>query len=188
MKRTMIAAAVLLAAAVAGAQEKKPLLEGPKSISHEPVICVREGQMPSLQMKVEGKGELRAYFRRINTTDWCSVEGVNDGPLSHVTLPKFEGGDEIEYFFVLLDGRRVLARSGTIYRARVTEACETPWVRYNLHLSMDCGENTAGSIPSSTAAGYSIKNVLVDGRPPYGSPDRPNPQGLQPKDAKGKAN
>jgi len=173
MKQTMIAAAVLLAATVATAQ-------GLMSISHEPVVCVKEGEMPSLQMKVDGKGELRAYFRRINTTDWCSVEGTNDGPLSHVTLPKFEGGDEIEYFFVLLDNRRVLARSGTIYRARVTQACETPYVRYNLRLTMDCGENTAGSIPSSTAAGYSVNDRLVNGRPPYGSPDKPNPQDIPP--------
>lgn len=174
MKHTLIAASVALAAVVAVAQE-------PLSIKHEPVTCIRGGEMPSLQMKVDGEGELRAYFRRINTTDWCSVEGVNDGPLSRVTLPKFEIGDEIEYFFVLLDGRRVLARSGTIYRVRVTEGCETPWVRYSLRLSMDCGENTAGSIPSSTVAGYSVRNVLVDGRPPYSSPDRPNPQGLEPR-------
>lgn len=174
MKRTLIVAAIVLAATVTVAQE-------PMSIKHEPVTCLRGGEMPSLQMQVVGEGELRAYFRRINTTDWCSVEGVNDGPLSRVTLPKFELGDEIEYFFVLLEGRRVMARSGTIYRAKVTQQCETPWLRYNFRLVMDCGENTAGSIASSSAAGYSIRNVLVDGRPPYSSPDRPNPQGLEPR-------
>jgi hypothetical protein len=173
MKRTMLAALLLSATSA--------IAQGPTSIAHEPVTCLRGGEMPSLQMKVEGDGQLRAYFRRINTTDWCSVEGVNQGPLSRVTLPKFEGGDEIEYFFVLLDGRRVLARSGTIYRARVTGSCETAWVRYNMRLVMDCGENTAGSIPSSTAAGYSVRDILVEGRPPYGSPDRPNPQGLAPR-------
>jgi len=191
MKKTLIAAAVLLAASVAAAQQQppqQPQPERPMSISHEPVVCIREGEMPSLQMKVEGKGELRAYFRRINTTDWCSVEGVNDGPLSHVALPKFEGGDEIEYFFVLLEGRRVLARSTTIYRAKVTQACETPWVRYSMRLTMDCGENSAGSIPSSMGAGYSIRDVLVEDQPPFGSPDRPNPQKLPPVSRRAKSN
>lgn len=171
MKRTLIAAAVLLTAAVAGAQDQM-------SISHESVTCVKSGEMPSLQMQVAGKGELRAYFRRINTTDWCSVEGTNDGPLSRVTLPKFENGDEIEYFFVLLEKRRVLARSGRIYRAKVSDTCETAFVRYPMRLTMDCGDNSAGSIPTAMGAGFSIKNDLVDGNPPYGSPDRPNPAGL----------
>jgi hypothetical protein len=175
MKSKLILAATLLVASVAGAQEQTGT--GQMGIGHEPVTCIRGGEMPSLQMKVEGKGELRAYFRRINTTDWCSVEGTNDGPLSRVTLPKFEAGDEIEYFFVLLDNRRVLARSARIYRAKVTESCETAWVRYDVRLTMDCGDNAPGSIPSSMGAGYSVNDTLVDGNPPYGSPDRPNPAG-----------
>jgi hypothetical protein len=165
MKRTLILAATLLAASIAGAQEL--------SISHEPVMCIRAGEMPTLQMKVEGQGELRAYFRRINTTDWCSVEGINDGPMSRVVLPKFDGGDEIEYFFVLLDGRRVLARTGKIFRAKVDSACETAWLHRAISLRMDCGDKTAGSVPSSMMAGYSVDDKLVEGHPPYGSPDRP---------------
>jgi hypothetical protein len=170
MKRTLIVAAMLLVAAVAGAQDQM-------FISHEPITCINAGEMPALQMQIQGEGEVRAYFRRINTTDWCSVEGTNDGPLSRVALPKFEAGDEIEYFFVLLEKRRVLARSARIYRAKVTESCESPFVRYALKISMDCGENTAGSIPSAMRAGYSIRNEQIDGEPPYGCPDRPNPAG-----------
>lgn len=171
MKRTLIVAATLIAASVAGAQERM-------SVSHESLICIKAGEMPALQMQIQGKGDVRAYFRRINTTDWCSVEGTNDGPLSRVALPKFESGDEIEYFFVVLEKRRVLARSAKIYRARVTDSCDTPFVRYALKISMDCGENTAGSIPNAMRAGFAVRNELVDGDPPVGSPDRPNPAGV----------
>ena len=107
-------------------------------------------------MKIEGEGELRAYFRRINTTDWCSVEGTNDGPLSRVVLPKFETGDEIEYFFVLLDGRRVVARSPRIYRARVTRRLRDRRSRATSQLALSCGED-AQAIPASFGAGYALE-------------------------------
>ena len=141
-------------------------------IEHTPVSCVRAGELPLLQVKVDAKGELRGYFRRINTTDWCSVEGDNDGPLSRVVLPKFETGDEVEYFFVLIDGVRVVARSPRIYRVRVTADCETAWARHMIRLSMSCGDDAAG-IPSSMGAGYFMGDI-VDGDPPYVSPDRPD--------------
>lgn len=144
-------------------------------VEYLPVDCIRGGELPLLQVKVRGEGELRAYFRRINTTDWCSVEGVNEGPLSRVVLPKFEDGDEIEFFFVLLDGRRVVARSPKIFRARVTPVCETAWARHILRLSLSCGQD-AEAIPSAVAAGQSIDPELVDEVPPQGSPDTPAPQ------------
>lgn len=142
------------------------------SMQYSPVSCIKAGELPLLQVNVEGDGELRAYFRRLNSTDWCSVEGTNDGPLSRVVLPKFEAGDEIEYFFVLLDGRRVVSRSPRIYRANVNLDCGLPTARHMQRLMLSCGEEAQG-IPSSMGAGYAVNESLVDGDPTYGSPDRP---------------
>jgi hypothetical protein len=146
--RAIAVAFALLLVNVAGAAPKF-------SMAYTPVACLKAGELPLLQLNVEGKGELRAYFRRINSSDWCSVEGTNDGPLSRVVLPKFENGDDIEYFFVLLDGRRVVARSPRIFRARVSDDCQTA---------------------SSMGAGYAVDNKLISGAPPLGSPDRPENQ------------
>ena len=140
------------------------------SIDFRPVTCIRGGELPVLQMNVTGKGELRAYFRRINTTDWCSVEGENDGPLSRVVLPKFDVGDEIEYFMVLLDGRRVVTRSPRIYRARVTSDCEAPWARHVTRISLNCGDDGTG-IPAAMGAGYAL---TTDREPCVVSPDSPD--------------
>jgi hypothetical protein len=143
--------------------------QGP--IHYTPVTCVKGGEMPVLQLNVADKGELRCYFRRVNTTDWCSVEGVNDGPLSRVVLPKFDAGDEIEYFFLLLDGKRVVARSEKMYRASVAESCQTATARHIAMLTMSCGDDA--SIPSAIAAAYAVDDEFIAGNPPTGSPDRP---------------
>jgi hypothetical protein len=164
----------LAAAVIASALLALPVSAQKTGIEHLPLTCVRAGELPLLQVKVEGEGELRGYFRRINTSDWCSVEGDNLGPLSRVVLPKFESGDEIEYFFVLIDGVRVVARSPRIYRVRVNSECETPFARHMIRLSMECGDDPNG-IPSSMGAGYFVGSV-IDGDPPYVSPDRPNEQ------------
>jgi len=169
MKTRAIVIAALALASVAGYAEPKSV------ISYKPVNCVRGGELPVLQMQVEGKGELRAYFRRINTTDWCSVEGVNDGPLSRIVLPKFDTGDEIEYFLVLIDGRRVVARSPRIYRTRVTNECETAWARHIIKIALSCGGEENG-IPSSLGAGYSFGKRVVEELPPFSTPDRPSGQ------------
>lgn len=163
--RALAVAATLLLATVGGAEERI-------SMDYSPVNCIRAGELPLMQLNIEGKGELRSYFRRINSTDWCSVEGLNDGPLSRVVLPKFENGDEIEYFFVLLQGRRVVARSPRIYRARVSDECQLPFARHVIRLSMSCGEEVQ-AIPSALGAGYAVDEKLVAGDPPTGSPDRP---------------
>jgi len=125
-------------------------------IDHSPVACLRGGEMPVLQVEVEDKGTLRAYFRRTNTTDWCSVEGTNLGKLSTVTLPKFDANDEIEYFFVVLNGKQIVAKSPQIYRVKATNNCETPFARHTLMLLMDCNENGAGPIASSLGAGLKL--------------------------------
>jgi hypothetical protein len=160
--------AVVFAACVAltaGAEVKN-------GINHSPLGCIRGGELPLLQVQTTGKGELRGYFRRINTTDWCSVEGENDGPMSRVVLPKFENGDEIEYFFVLIDGVRVVDRSPRIYRTRVTAECESASARHIIRLTMNCGED-AQAIPSSLGAGYLLGDEIVRGNPPQISPDAP---------------
>jgi hypothetical protein len=92
--------------------------------------------------------------------------------VSRVVLPKFDTGDEIEYFFVLIQGRRVMARSPRIFRARVTADCELPWARHNFQLSLSCG-NEANGIPSSMGAGYAVEDEVITANPPVGSPDRP---------------
>ena len=168
MKTRALAAALLAFAFTAGAEVKNGL-------EHTPTACIRGGELPLLQVHATGEGELRGYFRRINTTDWCSVEGTNDGPLSRVVLPKFEQGDDIEYFFVLLQGRRVVARSPHIYKVHVNGQCSLPFARNILRLSMSCGADAQG-IPSAMGAGYSLNGELVEGQPRYATPDRPAEQ------------
>lgn len=163
--RLFAAVAVACVALTTGAEVKT-------GIEHTPLSCIRGGELPLLQVQATGKGELRGYFRRINTTDWCSVEGTNDGPLSRVVLPKFENGDEVEYFFVLIDGVRVVGRSARIYRTRVTADCQTASARHIIRLTMNCGDD-AQAIPSSLGAGYLLGDEIVRGNPPRISPDEP---------------
>lgn len=176
--RTLLIAAAAVAALTAGGQQPKPKKA---AMSFNTVSCIRGGELALLQVDVDGnpKAELRAYFRRVNTTDWCSVEGTNEGPLSRVVLPKFENGEEIEYFFVMLEGRRVMARSPRMYRSRVSATCETPFARHNLRVSMNCGQDQA-AVPSSMGAGMMIDPDLVEGDPPFGSPDRPEDEDENP--------
>jgi hypothetical protein len=140
-------------------------------IEYMPVACLRAGELPLLQVKTHSEGELRGYFRRINTTDWCSVEGTNEGPLSRVVLPKFEAGDEIEFFFVLIDEGRVIGRSPKIYQTRITANCESPSARHLIRLTMSCGEDAQG-IPAAVSAGYLVGEI-IKGDPPMTSPDTP---------------
>ena len=167
--RILLIALTAAAALTAGAQQPKKA-----SMNFLPVSCIKAGELALLQVNVEGnpKAEIRSYFRRVNTTDWCSVEGTNEGPLSRVVLPKFENGDEIEYFFVLLEGRRIISRSPRMYRSSVAQNCETPFARHVIKVSLNCGQDQA-AIPSSVGAGYSIDPEMVDGDPPFSSPDRP---------------
>ena len=166
MKSRLIAAVALACVTLTTSAEVKT------GIEHSPIACVRAGELPLLQVKTASKGELRGYFRRINTTDWCSVEGTNEGPLSRVVLPKFENGDEIEYFFVLIDGVRVVGRSPRIYRTRVTTECQSPSARHLIRLTMNCGDDAQG-IPSSLASGLMMGDEIVRGNPPQISPDEP---------------
>ncbi|HWS73072.1 MAG TPA: hypothetical protein VN605_13220 [Thermoanaerobaculia bacterium] len=153
-KAFILATAVFSFALVASAQD-----EG--TIGYSPVTCIRASEMPVLQVNLSQPGTLRAFFRRVNTTDWCSVEGKNEGPLSSVTLPKFEANDEIEYYFLLVNGKRVMAKSPQIYRVKVGNSCETPFARHILMLTMDCSTNGPGSMPASMGAGVALQSNVV---------------------------
>ncbi|HYO78949.1 MAG TPA: hypothetical protein VE010_20975 [Thermoanaerobaculia bacterium] len=161
------AAAALLLTSGAFAQPAKRV-----TMDYTPISCIKGGELPLMQLNIAGEGELRSYFRRTNSTDWCSVEGTNDGPLSRVVLPKFDAGDEIEYFFVLIQGRRVVARSPHIYRVRVNAQCGVAFARHVQRLALSCGE-TAQGVPSAMGAGYALDDALVEGDPTYATPDRP---------------
>lgn len=158
MRTIVTLAAVLVAGSVLAAP----------SMEYTPVSCVKAAELPLMQLSIEGEGELRGFFRRANSTDWCSVDGVNDGPMSRVVLPKFDVGDEIEYSFVLTEGRRVLARSPRIYRVRVGDTCNVPFARNNLPLSLSCGDDVQ-AMPSAMGAAYSMSAV----EPLDLSPDAP---------------
>ena len=149
MKRTalVLAISMLLPPATLFAQGN--------AIDHSPTGCIRAGSAPLMQLSVDPKGELRAYFRRVNTTDWCSVVGKNLGPLSSVVLPKFEMGDEIEYFFVVLNGKRVVAKSPRVYRAKATDGCEGNVARHMLDVQIDCSRLDE-VVPAGVDAGYSL--------------------------------
>ena len=164
MKQLTLALAILLLAAVAGAQQTP--------IIYSPAACWRGGEMAALPLNVSAEGDLRAFFRHVGAADWCSVEGNNRGPVSNVTMPKFINGDEIEYFFVVAQGKRVVAKSDQIYRVKITDGCETPYARHTIMLIVNCTPNGSGQIGSSMASGFSIgtsSNAPV-------SPSSPNGQ------------
>jgi hypothetical protein len=142
------------------------------AVEHNPTGCIRADAAPLMQVSTEDKGELRAYFRRVNTTDWCSVEGKNLGQLSNVVLPKFDLGDEIEYFFVVLQGKRVVAKSPRVYRAKATDGCDGNVARHMLDVQIDCSR-LDDVIPAGMAAGFSVPVVAGPSTP---SPERPAQQ------------
>jgi hypothetical protein len=148
-KVTILLSSVLLLASGAAFAQPGDVLE------YTPVGCMRGGEATVLQLDVKEGGELRAYFRHVNSTEWCSVDGTNDGKLSTVTMPKFETGDEIEYFFVLLNGKKVVAKSSEIYRAKNTNGCESPTARHLTSFTVDCGVN-ANSVGNATSAGAAV--------------------------------
>jgi hypothetical protein len=142
------------------------------TIDYHAISCVRGGEMTVMQMSVQDKGLLRAYFRRAGATDWCSVDGTNRGPLSTVTLPKFDEGDEIEYYFVVINGKQVVAKSPQIYRAKATSSCDANVARHVMSLPMECLPAGSNPIADSMAAGYALNSTTgVD--PEFASPDRP---------------
>jgi hypothetical protein len=143
----------------------------PPVLSYDPVICIKAEEIPVLQLDVREEGDLWAYFRMVNTTDWCSVEGINQGPLSSVRLPRFDEGNEIEYFFLLLEGKQVMARSPEVYRVKAMNRCDTVFARNLSSVPMMCGPAT-NSMPASMGAGYALRSQTLGD----GSPFRPDGQ------------
>lgn len=167
--RVLHLAAVLLLAATAVFPQAVP-----DPIGYQPVSCITPDQLPVFQLNLAIPGELRAYFRFVNTPDWCWVQGNNLGPVSTVVMPKFRAGQEIEYFFVVLEKKRVIAKSPVLYRAKATEHCDTLVARHSLDFIVDCSHEVSGG-----GAAFLAGNAFTPtdtGHPPYVSPDRPDQQ------------
>jgi len=145
----------------------------PGVIDHNPPGCMLQGEMPILQVETADQGLLRAYFRRQGSTDWCFVDGKNLGKVSQVTLPKFDPNESIEYYFIVLDGKRVVAKSPKIYNARNEQHCDAPFARHAIMLTLEC--LPPGTNPTSMSAGYAAKTII--GNPPQ-SPEKPEQKAL----------
>jgi hypothetical protein len=159
--------AFVLAAGAAYAQQLTPQ----PSIEYTPGTCVMGGEMPVFNVAVNHDGLLRAFFRRVGSTDWCSVDGTNNRKLSTVTLPKFDTGDEFEYYFVLIDNKRIIAKSPQIYHIKAEASCDAPFTRHATLVTMQCLPPGSNGMATSAAAGYAITtNTNI---PPV-SPDRPS--------------
>ncbi len=150
MKRSLFVAATLLACAPAFAQQQG-------TIDFKPEACIVGDEMPVFRVATHDAGVLRAFFRRVNTTDWCSVDGENRGAYSTITLPKFVPGDEVEYYFIVLKGDEVVAKSPRIYRSKATEHCDSPYNRHALVLTLECLPPSQNPLASSLAAAYSTR-------------------------------
>lgn len=166
-KKALLLVALLIAPAAAFAQQGV--------IEHSQPSCVMGGEMPVLGVVTHQDGLLRAYFRRTGTTDWCSVDGQNNGLLSSVTLPKFDTGVQFEYYFVIIDQKKIVAKSPQIYHGHATAHCDTPFTRHATLITMQCLPPADNPIATSMGAGYATKSTFEEKTPLYQSPDRPDP-------------
>jgi hypothetical protein len=146
----------------------------PGTIEHIPPGCMVEGEMAIMSVETADDGLLRAYFRRQGATDWCFVDGKNLGKISQVTLPKFDPNEEIEYYFVVLDGKKVVAKSGRIYNARNEHHCDAAFARHAIMLTLECLPPGTNPISNSMSAGYAIKTIIGKDPTPKQSPERPD--------------
>lgn len=142
----------------------------PGAITHTPPSCLAAGEMAIMSVETSDDGLLRAYFRRQGSTDWCFVDGSNQGKVSQVTLPKFDNNERIEYYFVVIEGKRVVAKSPEIYSARGEHHCDAAFARHSVMLTLEC--LPPGTNPSSMSAAYAAKTIV--GNPPAASPEKPN--------------
>jgi hypothetical protein len=159
----------LSAVAAFGAQ---PPSSQPGSIVHTPPGCVTEGEMPIMNVETSDDGLLRAYFRRQGSTDWCFVDGSNLGKVSQVTLPKFDNNEQIEYYFVVIEGKRVIAKSPQIYTAKSEHRCDGTFARHAVMLTLECLPPGTNPSSSGMSAGYAAKTIV--GSPGVISPEKPN--------------
>lgn len=160
MRKPLFAAFVFVLIAITGVAQQP-------AVDHMPPECIRAGQMPVLQAVTNQPGEVRVYFRMVGASDWCYVVANNSlGNYTNAVLPRFENGVEIEYFFVLLKGAQIIARSPQVFHVRASERCDGITARNSLTLAMECSPNSANSIPASLGAGYAVRNAaVIDGSP-----------------------
>ena len=128
--------------------------------------------MPMMMVSTVDDGLLRSYFRRTGTVDWCSVDGKNLGKASNVIMPRFDVGTDIEYYFVVLKGREVIAKSVQIYRTKATEKCQSPFARHAINLTMECLPPGQNPVATALNAGYHTQST-PDDRTPRQSPEKP---------------
>lgn len=144
----------------------------PGTIEHTPIGCIMEGEMPIMSVETSDDGILRAYFRRVGATDWCYVDGQNLGKASRVTLPKFDPNEQIEYYFVVLEGKRIVAKSPKIYNARSETHCDAPFARHATMVTLECLQ-PGNPLSSAMNAGYAAKTVIGKDPTPKQSPEKP---------------
>ena len=157
-------AVILFAAAL-------PLAAQQAAVEYNPVSCWRSDEMAVLSMGTSTDGNLRAFYRRAEATDWCWVDGTNAGLNSSVVMPKFEDGAIIEYYFTTVLRNQITARSPHIYRVKVSSQCDTNFTRKVPYLIFGC-TSTKGAQPSAMGAGYSA-GKLTTTEPPHPTPDTP---------------
>ena len=167
-RTTLLVAVILLAAAATASAQLAP------QINFTPVSCFTAGEMPVLAVGVDRPGTLRAFFRHVGTTDWCSVDGENRGKVSSVTLPEFKLGDDIEYYFVLLQGKVVVAKSQQLYRSAVNGVCDTPFDRHALRIVTECLPPGQNPVAQAVGAGLALKSTTDHSHPREASPKCPD--------------
>lgn len=163
--RILLSVAILLCSASAFAQQQG-------DIAHTPESCVLGGELPMMMVSTADDGLLRAYFRRLGTIDWCSVDGQNLGKASNVIFPRFDAGTDIEYYFIVLKGKQVVAKSAQIYRTRSLQRCNAPFARHAINLVMECLPPGQNPIASALNAGFHTQST-DPGNPRVQSPERP---------------
>jgi hypothetical protein len=142
------------------------------NISHAPEDCILGGELPMMMVSTADDGVLRAYFRRLGTIDWCSVDGKNLGKASNVILPRFEVGTDIEYYFIVIRGRQVVAKSPVIYRTRAMLRCASPFARHAVNLVMECLPPQQNAIATALNSGFHTQDT-TPGKPRVQSPEKP---------------
>ena len=163
--RIVICAALLLIAANATPQQQG-------TIEHTAESCILSGELPMMMVSTVDDGLLRAYFRRTGTVDWCSVDGKNLGKASNVILPRFDVGTDIEYYFVVLKGKQVIAKSAQIYRTKAIAKCDSPFARHAINLTMECLPPAQNPLATAMNAGYRTASTTED-HTPRQSPEKP---------------
>lgn len=143
----------------------------PGTIEHNPPGCMVEDEMAIMSVETADDGILRAYFRRQGATDWCFVDGRNLGKVSQVTMPKFDPNEQIEYYFVVLEGKRVVAKSPEIYHAHNDHHCDAQFARHAIIVTLEC--LPPGTNPNSMSAAYAMKSIVGEDPTPKQSPEKP---------------